>query len=107
MAPQWYSWYVTAKMTSHLEMSAGHLNAPYGRVLPTADLALALRSGSLRSIGSGLSRALLMSLFVECPPQPILLAAVQVGGAWVTLRSLYQQAVANGMQRVKAWESAA
>ena len=46
MAPQWFSWYVTAKMTSHLEMIAGHLNAPYGRVLPAADLALALRSGS-------------------------------------------------------------
>ena len=46
MAPQRYSWYATAKMTSHLEMLAGHLNAPYGRVLPAADLALALRSGS-------------------------------------------------------------
>ncbi len=107
MAPQWYGWYVTAKTTSHLEMIAGHLNAPYGRVLPAADLALALRSGSLGSIGSGLSRALLMSLFVECPPQSILLAALQVGGTWLTVRSLYQEAVANGMQRVKAWESAA
>ena len=88
-------------------MIAGHLNAQYGRVLSTADLALALRSGSLGSIASDLSRALLMSLFVECPPQSILLAALQVGGTWLTVRSLYQEAVANGMQRVKAWESAA
>ncbi len=94
-------------MTSHLEMIAGHLNAPYGHVLPTADLALALRSGSSGSIRSGLSRALLMSLFVECPPQSILLAALQVGGTWRTVRSLYLEAVANGMQPVKAWESAA
>ena len=48
-----------------------------------------------------------MVLFVECPPQSILLAALQVGGTWLTVRSLYQEAVANGMQRVKAWESAA
>ncbi len=88
-------------------MIAGHLNAPYGRVLSTTDLALALRSGSLGSIASDLSRALLMSLFVECPPQSILLAALQVGGTWFTVRSLYQETVANGMHRVKAWESAA
>ena len=88
-------------------MIAGHLNAPYGRVLSTADLALALHSGSLGSIASDLSRALLMSLFVECPPQSILLAALQVGGTWRTVRSLYLEAVANGMQPVKAWESAA
>jgi len=48
-----------------------------------------------------------MSLFVECPPQSILLAALQVGGTWLTVRSLYQETVANGMHRVKAWESAA
>ncbi len=48
-----------------------------------------------------------MSLFVECPPQSILLAALQVGGTWLTVRSLYQETVANGMQRAKAWESAA
>ena len=98
---------MTAKMTSHLEMIVGHLNAPYGRVLSTADLAFALRSGSVAGIGSDLSRALLMSLFVECPPQSILLAALQVGGTWLTVRSLYQETVANGMQRAKAWESAA
>jgi len=107
VVPRWYSFRVTATTTSHLEMIAGHLNAPYGFVLSPADLALALRSGSLGSIGSDLSRALLMSLFVECQPQSILLAAFQVGGTWITVRSLYEETVANGMQRAKTWESAA
>ncbi len=54
------------KTTSHLDMIATHLNAPYGDVVTVADLALALRAGSLADIQSDLGRALLMTIFIEC-----------------------------------------
>jgi hypothetical protein len=95
------------KTTSHLEMIATHLNAPYGDVVTTADLALALRAGSLTEVRSDLSRALLMTMFIECAPQSILSAALQAGGSWRTVRALYQATVAAGMQSVKDWETGA
>ena len=95
------------KATSHLEMVATHLNAPYGDVVTAAEVAVALRSGSLADVQSGLSRALLMTMFIECSPQSILSAALEAGGSWRSVRSLYQEAVTGGMQPVRDWETAA
>jgi hypothetical protein len=69
------------KTTSHLEMIATHLNAPYGNVVTTAEVALALRAGSLADVQSELSRALLMTIFIECAPHSILSAALAARGA--------------------------
>jgi hypothetical protein len=98
---------MAAKTTSHLEMIATHLNAPYGSGVTPSDLVLALCRGSLADIKPDLSRALLMTLFIECSPQSILSAALEAGGSWCTVRSLYAETVARGMQRVRDWETAA
>lgn len=95
------------KATSHLEMVATHLNAPYGDVVTTTEVALALRAGSLAVVQSELSRALLMTMFIECAPQSILSAALEAGGSWRTVRSLYLEAVTGGMRSVQDWETAA
>ncbi len=88
-------------------MITTHLNAPYGEGVAPSDLELALCAGSLASIKPGLGRALLMTLFIECSPKTILSAALEAGGSWRTVRSLYEETVASGMQRVKDWETAA
>jgi len=88
-------------------MVATHLNAPYGNVVTAAEVALVLRAGSLADVQSELSRALLMTMFIECAPQSILSAALEAGGSWRTVRSLYQEAVTGGMQPVRDWETAA
>lgn len=95
------------KATSHLEMVATHLNAPYGDVVTAAEVALALRAGSLADVQSELSRALLMTMFIECAPQSILSAALEAGGSWRSVRSLYLEAVTRGMQSVRDWETVA
>ncbi|HLH31529.1 MAG TPA: hypothetical protein VKY31_10020 [Terriglobia bacterium] len=98
---------MATRTTSHLEMITTHLNVPYGDVVAVADVALALSAGSLAGIQSGLSRALLMTMFIECAPYSILSAALEAGGSWRTVRSLYQETVMAGMQSVRDWETAA
>jgi hypothetical protein len=93
--------------TSHLEMIAAHLNAPYGDVVMADDVAAVLRTGTLASIPPGLPRSVLFSLFSECAPATILSAAIGAGGSWRTAQALYKEIVASGGTRVSAWEGAA
>ena len=95
-------------MDSKLDLAVGHLNAATGPVVRPADLALALREGTVAHIVAGqktrIVRGLLHSLFTEIDPALILSCAREAKTDWRHAHQLYVEALADGMPRVKAWE---
>ncbi len=87
----------------HLELAAGHLNAPVGPLVKPADLALALRTGSLAAAGEQ-AGPLLASLFVESSPQTLLACVREAGASLQSAQRLYEETLAAGAPAVAQWE---
>ena len=93
---------------SKLALAVGRLNAATGPLVRPADLALALREGTVAHVVAGpntrIVRGLLHSLFIETDPALILGCAREAQSNWRQAHRLYAESLANGMPRVKAWE---
>lgn len=95
-------------MHSKLDLVVGHLNAAAGPMVRPADLALALREGTVAHVVAGqktrIVRGLLHSVFTEIDPALILSCAREASADWRHANQLYAESLADGMPRVKAWE---
>lgn len=98
----------THSTTPYIEMIATHLNAPYGHIVASADVAAALRSGDLSSVpGDDLVKELLASMFIELEPEFIGRACYEAGARLEEAQALYQQArMQFGVPKVARWEDA-
>lgn len=96
--------------SSKLNLVAGHLNAATGPIVSPTQLARTLRDGSVRHVLAGphtkVVRGLLHTLFVEVDPSLIMGCVREVGSTWRAADHLYQEALADGMPHVTAWERA-
>lgn len=87
-------------------MLAGHLNAPSGPLITAADIARALRAGSVEHLdGNSAGRAALLSMFIEAEPSLILACTREADADWRSADALYRQSLADGLPRVPRWES--
>jgi hypothetical protein len=93
-----------AANAANLAMAAQHLNVPIGPVVRVSDLALALRSGSLKEVVSSDAAAAMAYLFVEVSPSLIASCVREAGGSFTSANRLYLETVKDGMPRVPAWE---
>jgi len=84
---------------------AGHMNAPYGRVLDEQAIWNSLRNGKL-SAGSERGNAILGAMFCEMEPQLIVRCAVEIKVPVAQANRLYQDTLAYGFMRCPAWERA-
>jgi len=95
-------------VTSYLALIATHLNAPYGQVVRSADIAAALRSGRLDTVQTDpWSKELIATLFAEVSPEIIGRACFEAGGRLEHAQHLYEHVQhAYGQPRVPQWEDA-
>jgi len=95
-------------LSGHLALIAGQLNAPFGTVVKPADIAQALREGSLDGLPvETWVKALIPYMFVELPPATIGRAALEAGVRLEEAWALYQHVRDNyHLPRVKKWEDA-
>ncbi len=95
----------TSHHSSSLGLAITHLNAPVGNCLTEAQLADALRAGSVAPLAdSPTAAALLRYLFVELEPRLIVLCAYEAGTDVAHANMIYQENLQNAMPRVPAWE---
>jgi hypothetical protein len=89
----------------NLGLAVTHLNAPVGACLTEAQLAEALRFGTVAPLtASPTAAALLRYLFVELDPRLIVLCAYEAGTDVAHANLLYQENLRHAMPRVPAWE---
>jgi len=95
-------------MTSHLRLIAGQLNAPYGQLVRSEDIAQALRDHSLASLDvDDWVKELIAHMFVELSPQVIGYATLEAGARLENAQILYEDARNHwGVPRVATWEHA-
>lgn len=90
-----------------LHLVTGHLNVPVGPVLSAAQLATALRAGSVAPLRDDpRAAALVSSLFVDASPDLILRAALEAAAPVSAVQRLYQETQADHLPRVPEWEEA-
>lgn len=90
-----------------LNLVVGHLNVPVGSMLRAAQLATALRAGSIGPLEDtpGVA-ALISSLFVDTSPDLILRAALEARAPVAKVQRLYLETLVDHLPRVPAWEEA-
>jgi hypothetical protein len=86
-------------------LSAGHMNAPCGRVLDEQAVWNSLRNGKL-SAASEQANAILGGMFCELEPELIVSCAVEIKVPVAQANRLYQDTLAHGFMRCPAWEEA-
>lgn len=95
----------TNQHSGNLGLAVTHLNAPVGACLTEAQLADALRAGTVAPLADNpTAAALLRYLFVELDPRLIVLCAYEAGTDVAHANMLYQENLRHTMPRVPAWE---
>lgn len=96
-----------ASPCSNLELAVTHLNASVGPILSIAQLAKALREGSIGATADSPTAAALVGyLFIEIDPRLISLCAREAGSDVSHANMLYQETLRHHLPRVAAWEKA-
>ena len=104
-----WDWGVAVQIgkSKNLNLAVTHLNAPVGSVLTVAQLANALRAGSVGAINELSAAALVGYLFVELDPQLIVLCAYEAGTDAAHAHRMYQEGrLLHAMPQVPNWENA-
>lgn len=90
---------------SALDLAVTHLNAPYGRVVSSADLSGALTAGSLSSVPSQ-SANVLTYMFVELDPLLIIRCVNELRSGVGKANGLYEETLRARAPRAPLWEKA-
>lgn len=85
-------------------MIVTHLNAPYGPRVREEHVQAALCAGALSAIDDEVVRAIVATLFQECPPVLVARAAAEVGASLSTVQALYRDTIAAGEHPSRQWD---
>lgn len=80
------------------------MNAPYGPIVTTGDLADSLSHGELRA-ASIKAAAILSYLFIEVEPRLVMQCAMESGSSLPLANQLYAATIKGGAPRSTLWES--